>query len=252
MDPSATEPSAPHAVQPDALSDPEPPQSPRIPIGLAAHRRSQSDTVSHKFKSAPPPQLSRSHSTTRARLAQPPSVLTPPIPEDEIPPPLPHKRHHSGPPVLHRTPTTPSSDRHSIASPPQPGTKTFLLPAHARRYDEIVHLRQRLNALEKERQAERADMVDLRSELAIYKARMQVLRHSADAEQARIAQAEQRAVDAESRADEAEKTTKSLRDRLDKLETARRREAAEAKQTAADLEKQLRALRDLIFGQQHS
>ena len=255
--PSATDRITPQAVQPDPLSPPEPPQSPRIPIGLAAHRRSQSDNVSQKFKSAPPPPLlSRSHSITRARLAQPPSVLTPPIPEDDIPPPLPHKRHHSGPPVLHRMPSTASSsDRHSIAarsSSSRPGTKNFLLPAHARRYDEIVHLRQRLNALEKERQAERADMVDLRSELAIYKARMQVVRHSADAEQARIAQAEQRAVDAESRADEAEKATKSLRDRLDKLETARRREAAEAKQTAADLEKQLRALRDLIFGQQHS
>ncbi|GAA5873180.1 hypothetical protein JCM3774_000073 [Rhodotorula dairenensis] len=232
----------------DRRTEDQSPQFTRVPIGLGAHRRSQSDNVSRGTKSTPPPLL-RCHSTSRVRLAQAPSILTPPILEDDsaVPPPVPQKRQSIGASAPRSAPTTGPPHRHSIASPARPGTKNFLLPAHARRYDEIIHLRQRLSALEQEREAERADMAKLRSELALFKAK-RVPRPDSE-EQSRVAEAERRAVDAETRADRAEKSVASLRGRMEKVETAKRREAAEAKQTATDLEMQLRSLRDLVCGQ---
>lgn len=188
-------------------------------------------------------------------MAQAPSILTPLIPEDgpAVPPPVPQKRQSTEPCVSPGASSAISSHRHSIASSPsRPGTKNFLLPAHARRYDEIIHLRQRVSALEKERESDRAVTADLRSELALFHARAAngVPRPAPDeGEHSRITGAEQRAAHAEARADRAEETVVSLRDRLRNVEKAKRREAAEAKRTATDLETQLRSLRDLILGQ---
>ncbi|GAA5980899.1 hypothetical protein JCM10908_003910 [Rhodotorula pacifica] len=246
---------APAAATSDSMSpaseaEPASVQSPRIPIGMAAHRRSMSEDVTGRGKAAPPPLL-RTQSAPRVRLAQPPSLLTPTIPENAsaVPPPLPEKRQSVD--ISSSRRNSAPQNRTSLYSPTRTGTKNFLLPAHARRYDEIIHLRQRLSALEKEREAEHADMVNLRSEVALFKARVtrRTSRQASDDEQTRVAEAERRASDADSRAEEAEKAVASLKKRLEEVEKARRRESAEAKRTASNLEEQLRLLRDLVLEQ---
>lgn len=114
-----------------------------------------------------------------------------------------------------------------------------------RRYDEIVLLRQQIATLEREREAERLDMADLRREVEAFKSRTTKRLHLE--EQERLARAEQRALDAETRAAGALTQATEWRDRLVEAEHARKRDASEARKTALELENQLRQLKTLML-----
>ncbi|BGP52704.1 Type II inositol 1,4,5-trisphosphate 5-phosphatase [Rhodotorula sphaerocarpa] len=95
---------------------------------------------------------------------------TPTIPEDETFPPTPPEV-----PAKSDLPGRPEARCHSPrTSLARDGVKNLLLPTHVRRYDEIVSLRQKLAAVERERAAERADLDRLRRQVEEFQNRAAV------------------------------------------------------------------------------